>query len=62
MAWQCSDCESCDSLPKWALQTPDDHSSDPRPHLYDFQEFEHAQTHDELWNAVQRQLVLEGRN
>jgi deoxyribodipyrimidine photo-lyase len=60
MAWQCSDYDSYDSLPKWAVQTLEDHSSDPRPHLYNLPEFEEAQTHDELWNAAQRQLVLEG--
>ena len=42
------------------MQTLEDHSSDPRPHLYNLPEFEEAQTHEELWNAAQRQLVLEG--
>lgn len=50
-----------DSLPDWALRTLDRHARDPRPHLYTLEEFEHAQTHDKIWNAAQRQLVREGR-
>jgi deoxyribodipyrimidine photo-lyase len=29
--------------------------------LYRLEQFEQAQTHDDLWNAAQRQLVREGR-
>jgi deoxyribodipyrimidine photo-lyase len=50
-----------ESLPAWALQTLDDHRSDVRPYTYDLEQFERAATHDELWNAAQRQLVREGR-
>jgi deoxyribodipyrimidine photo-lyase len=48
------------TLPEWALRTLDDHSADPRPYTYTLAEFEHARTHDELWNAAQRQLTQEG--
>lgn len=50
-----------ESLPTWAKATLSDHARDARPHLYDLGEFERAETHDELWNAAQRQLVREGR-
>lgn len=49
-----------ESLPSWAKQTLGEHAADPRPHLYDLDRFEAADTHDELWNAAQRQLVSEG--
>jgi deoxyribodipyrimidine photo-lyase len=49
-----------ESLPPWARETLEEHASDPRPHLYGLDEFEQALTHDELWNAAQRQLRREG--
>ncbi|MFO0847437.1 MAG: deoxyribodipyrimidine photolyase [Gemmataceae bacterium] len=48
-------------LPEWAKATLARHAADPRPHLYTLEEFEHADTHDELWNAAQRELVASGR-
>jgi deoxyribodipyrimidine photo-lyase len=50
-----------ESLPAWARGTLDEHEGDDREYLYDVEEFEHARTHDPLWNAAQRQLVIEGR-
>ena len=61
MAWQRDDHEAYRSLPDWARETLEKHEKDYRPHIYSFDEFEHAQTHDELWNAAQIQLVREGR-
>lgn len=49
-----------ESLPEWAQRTLAKHEKDPRPHRYDLSAFEAALTHDELWNAAQRQLVREG--
>jgi len=48
------------SLPDWAQKTLTEHASDPRPHLYDLETLENARTHDEIWNAAQRQLREEG--
>ena len=50
-----------ESLPDWAQATLEDHAGDPRAHVYSLEQFEHADTHDPLWNAAQRQLVREGR-
>jgi len=50
-----------ETLPAWAQATLADHSADPRPHRYSYDEFREARTHDPLWNAAQRQLVGEGR-
>ena len=55
------DAESYESLPPWALATLGKHAADSRPHVYSPDEFEQARTHDQLWNAAQRQLTLEGR-
>ena len=49
-----------ESLPDWALETLEQHTDDPREYVYSPDEFEQAQTHDEIWNAAQRQLVEEG--
>jgi deoxyribodipyrimidine photo-lyase len=38
-----------------------EHERDPREYTYLLEQFEAAETHDELWNAAQRQLVREGR-
>ncbi|MEJ2483344.1 MAG: deoxyribodipyrimidine photolyase [Gemmatimonadota bacterium] len=49
-----------DALPDWARETLADHVDDPREHTYSVEQFAAAETHDELWNAAQRQLVREG--
>lgn len=48
-------------FPAWARATLDAHRSDAREYLYTYEQFERAQTHDELWNAAQRQMVREGK-
>jgi deoxyribodipyrimidine photo-lyase len=50
-----------ESLPAWAQVTLAEHERDPREYVYTLGEFEQAMTHDPLWNAVQTQLVREGR-
>jgi deoxyribodipyrimidine photo-lyase len=49
-----------ESLPEWARNTLAEHASDPRPYLYSLEQLDSASTHDELWNAAQRQLRREG--
>jgi len=48
-------------LPPWAMATLDRHTSDPREFVYSLEEFENADTHDELWNAAQTELRVTGR-
>ncbi len=50
-----------EALPAWARKTLAEHASDPREVIYDIGHFEHARTHDPLWNAAQNQLRREGR-
>ena len=54
------DYASYESLPAWAQATLEAHASDPREHLYTLDQFERAETHDEVWNAAQRQLTRDG--
>ena len=50
-----------DSLPNWARETLEEHRSDPRPQTYSLEQFERADTHDEIWNAAQNELRSRGR-
>lgn len=50
--WECAE--------PWARQTLIEHAADPRSHHYSFQQLERAETHDELWNAAQREMVETG--
>ncbi len=54
------DYQSWGSLPAWARATLEEHAADPREYVYSSEQFETAVTHDELWNAAQRQLVRSG--
>jgi deoxyribodipyrimidine photo-lyase len=54
------DYERYGSLPKWARTTLEDHAADPREHRYSLKELAAAETHDEVWNAAQRELLEEG--
>jgi deoxyribodipyrimidine photo-lyase len=54
------DYDRVESLPAWAIATIDEHRADERAYCYDAEAFERASTHDEIWNAAQRQLVTEG--
>ena len=56
-----SDHESFDAIPEWAQKTLAEHAGDPREHRYSLEELESAATHDEIWNAAQRELLIEGR-
>jgi deoxyribodipyrimidine photo-lyase len=44
----------------WARRTLLEHASDPRPYKYSFAQLERGETHDDLWNAAQREMVSNG--
>ncbi len=48
-------------FPDWAKKTLDEHRKDPREYVYSMKEFEAGQTHDELWNAAQMEMVKKGK-
>ncbi|KAK3737317.1 hypothetical protein RRG08_067383 [Elysia crispata] len=45
----------------WAKKSLALHKDDKRPYLYTRDQLEESKTHDDLWNAAQDQLVLEGK-
>ena len=49
-----------DGLPEWARETLDAHADDPRPTLYTLDELAHGETDDAVWNAAQKQFLLDG--
>jgi deoxyribodipyrimidine photo-lyase len=53
--------DSFASFPSWAQKTLDVHRRDPREYLYSLAQFEQAQTHDDLWNAAQLEMVQTGK-
>jgi deoxyribodipyrimidine photo-lyase len=52
---------SFDALPDWVRQTMAKHDRDPRDFVYTQEQFEQARTHDPLWNATQREMLLRGK-
>ena len=52
--------DSTESFPNWAKETINNHKNDKREYLYTESELESYQTHDDLWNAAQLELVKKG--
>ncbi len=52
--------DSLECLEPWADRSFARHSADRRPILYREEQLEQAETHDPLWNAAQKQMVLTG--
>jgi deoxyribodipyrimidine photo-lyase len=48
-------------FPAWGQQSLNQHRHDPRPHRYELADFEQGQTHDDLWNAAQLEMVQRGK-
>lgn len=48
-------------FPVWAKKTLSEHVDDKREYLYSRADFEKAQTHDDLWNAAQEEMVRSGK-
>jgi deoxyribodipyrimidine photo-lyase len=53
--------DSLEELPEWARATLREHGSDRRAPSYTREQFENAATHDDLWNAAQKELLLRGK-
>ena len=52
--------DSIESAPDWAHRTLAKHAHDQRPVVYSREQLENAATHDDLWNAAQRQMLHAG--
>jgi len=56
-----SNYDSFDGFPNWAKETLREHQKDRREYIYTLKEMEEAQTHDDLWNAAQMEMVRKGK-
>jgi deoxyribodipyrimidine photo-lyase len=59
-AWYAGRIDSLDALPEWARETIRRHRKDKRNPCYTREQFEGAETYDNLWNATQKELLLRG--
>ncbi len=50
-----------DGFPDWAKKTLHKHADDKREVTYSLKELEAGQTHDDLWNAAQMEMVKKGK-
>ena len=53
--------DSLDVLPDWARKTLAKHENDDRQYVYTRSQLEQGDTHDPLWNAAQKELLLRGK-
>lgn len=53
--------DNFESFPDWAKKSLNEHSKDERRYVYSKNDLEHANTHDDLWNASQLQMVKIGK-
>ncbi len=52
--------DSFDGFPAWAQKSLKEHEHDMRPYSYTPEQLEKGETHDELWNAAQLNMVKTG--
>ena len=52
--------DSAECMEPWAGRAFAQHASDRRPVIYSNEQLNQAETHDPLWNAAQKQMVLTG--
>jgi deoxyribodipyrimidine photo-lyase len=53
-----ADYDNCKGWPEWAKKTLDKHKNDLRVNKYSKEQLEQGLTHDKLWNAAQKNLLL----
>jgi deoxyribodipyrimidine photo-lyase len=53
--------DSLDGAAQWARDSLELHASDPREKVYSLEELEQARSHEDIWNAAQRQMVQTGK-
>jgi deoxyribodipyrimidine photo-lyase len=53
--------DTVDGFPTWAQKTIEEHVKGKRQYTYSLEQFEGAETHDELWNAAQMEIVKTGK-
>jgi deoxyribodipyrimidine photo-lyase len=53
--------DSFNGFPDWAKKTLNEHRKDEREFVYSLKEFENAETHEDLWNAAQKEMLITGK-
>jgi len=53
--------DSLKGIANWAKITLEEHKKDKREYIYTKKQFENAKTHDQLWNAAQKELLQTGK-
>lgn len=53
--------DGVEGFPDWAWKSLDRHRDDPREYRYARETLERGATHDPLWNAAQREMMLSGK-
>lgn len=53
--------DSFDGFHEWAKKTLNQHRKDKRDFIYSLEDFERANTHEDLWNAAQTELLVRGK-
>jgi len=53
--------DSFEGFHDWAKTSLNEHRKDERQFVYSHEEFEQASTHEDLWNAAQRELLSTGK-
>ncbi|MBS3819129.1 deoxyribodipyrimidine photo-lyase [bacterium] len=48
-------------FPDWSRKTLNEHRNDQRAYIYSLEQLESFQTHDDLWNAAQKEMVESGK-
>jgi deoxyribodipyrimidine photo-lyase len=48
-------------FPDWAKKTLNKHREDKGEYIYTLEQFEKAETHDDLWNAAQMEMIKKGK-
>lgn len=56
-----TDYDSFRGFPDWAKKTLNEHRKDDREFLYSLDELENADTHEDLWNAAQKEMINKGK-
>lgn len=59
--WYAESYKTLDSVPAWARKTLMNHAADHRDFTYSRDEWERALTHDDAWNAAQKQMAQTGK-
>lgn len=53
--------DSFEGFHDWAKTSLNEHRKDEREFIYSLKEFEQAKTHEDLWNAAQKELLTTGK-